>query len=33
VLVGRFADVLITEPLRNSLRGRLVAGARQKSVA
>jgi tRNA-2-methylthio-N6-dimethylallyladenosine synthase len=33
VLVGRFADVLITEPLRNSLRGRLFAGATQKSVA
>jgi len=32
-LVGRFADVLITEPLRNSLRGRLFAGAMQKSVA
>ncbi len=32
-LVGRFADVLITEPLRNSLRGRLFAGATQKSVA
>jgi tRNA-2-methylthio-N6-dimethylallyladenosine synthase len=33
VLVGRFADVLITEPLRNSLRGRLVTSATQKSVA
>ena len=33
VLVGRFADVVITEPLRNSLRGRLFAGATQKSVA
>jgi tRNA-2-methylthio-N6-dimethylallyladenosine synthase len=32
-LVGHFADVVITEPLRNSLRGRLVAGATQKSVA
>ncbi len=32
-LVGRFADVLITEPLRNSLRGRLVSSAAQKSVA
>jgi tRNA-2-methylthio-N6-dimethylallyladenosine synthase len=32
-LVGRFADVLITEPLRNSLRGRLVTSATQKSVA
>jgi tRNA-2-methylthio-N6-dimethylallyladenosine synthase len=32
-LVGQFADVLVTEPLRNSLRGRLVAGATQKSVA
>jgi tRNA-2-methylthio-N6-dimethylallyladenosine synthase len=31
--VGHFADVVITEPLRNSLRGRLVAGATQKSVA
>jgi len=33
VLVGRFADVLITEPLRNSLRGRLFAGARRDAVA
>jgi tRNA-2-methylthio-N6-dimethylallyladenosine synthase len=32
-LVGGFADVLITEPLRNSLRGRLVGSAAQKSVA
>ena len=32
-LVGQFADVVITEPMRNSLRGRLVAGATQKSVA
>ncbi|HET8699069.1 MAG TPA: MiaB/RimO family radical SAM methylthiotransferase, partial [Gammaproteobacteria bacterium] len=32
-LVGRFVDVVITEPMRNSLRGRLVAGATQKSVA
>jgi len=32
-LVGRFADVLVTEPLRNSLRGRLVSSAAQKSVA
>jgi tRNA-2-methylthio-N6-dimethylallyladenosine synthase len=32
-LVGRFADVVITEPLRNSLRGRLVAAAPEKSVA
>jgi tRNA-2-methylthio-N6-dimethylallyladenosine synthase len=32
-LVGRFADVLITEPLRNSLRGRLVADTPHKSVA
>jgi tRNA-2-methylthio-N6-dimethylallyladenosine synthase len=31
-LVGRFADVVITEPMRNSLRGRLVASAAQ-SVA
>jgi tRNA-2-methylthio-N6-dimethylallyladenosine synthase len=31
-LVGEFADVVITEPMRNSLRGRLV-GAPQKSVA
>jgi tRNA-2-methylthio-N6-dimethylallyladenosine synthase len=31
-IVGDFADVVITEPMRNSLRGRLVAGA-QKSVA
>jgi len=33
VLVGRFADVLITEPLRNSLRGRLFAGATRDAVA
>jgi len=32
-LVGQFADVVITEPLRNSLRGRLVAGETHKSVA
>ena len=32
-LVGRFADVVITEPMRNSLRGRLVADATQESVA
>ncbi|HET7132730.1 MAG TPA: MiaB/RimO family radical SAM methylthiotransferase [Gammaproteobacteria bacterium] len=32
-LVGRFVNVVITEPMRNSLRGRLVAGATQKSVA
>jgi len=32
-LVGQFADVLVTEPLRNSLRGRLVSSAAQKSVA
>jgi tRNA-2-methylthio-N6-dimethylallyladenosine synthase len=32
-LVGRFVDVVITEPMRNSLRGRLVGAARQKSVA
>ena len=32
-LVGEFADVVITEPMRNSLRGRLVAGAPEKSVA
>jgi tRNA-2-methylthio-N6-dimethylallyladenosine synthase len=32
-LVGQFADVVITEPMRNSLRGRLVAGEAQKSVA
>jgi tRNA-2-methylthio-N6-dimethylallyladenosine synthase len=32
-IVGRFADVLITEPLRNSLRGRLAESAPQKSVA
>ena len=31
-LVGAFADVVITEPMRNSLRGRLV-GATEKSVA
>jgi tRNA-2-methylthio-N6-dimethylallyladenosine synthase len=33
MLVGRFADVLITEPLRNSLRGRLFAGATRDAVA
>jgi tRNA-2-methylthio-N6-dimethylallyladenosine synthase len=32
-LVGYFAHVLITEPMRNSLRGRLVGGTTQKSVA
>jgi tRNA-2-methylthio-N6-dimethylallyladenosine synthase len=32
-LVGQFADVVITEPMRNSLRGRLVAGETHKSVA
>ncbi len=32
-LVGQFADVLITQPMRNSLRGRLVSSATQKSVA
>jgi tRNA-2-methylthio-N6-dimethylallyladenosine synthase len=32
-LVGRFADVVVTEPMRNSLRGRLVPSATQKSVA
>jgi len=32
-IVGQFADVLVTEPRRNSLRGRLVGGATQKSVA
>jgi tRNA-2-methylthio-N6-dimethylallyladenosine synthase len=32
-LVGQFADVIITEPKRNSLRGRLVSSAIQKSVA
>jgi tRNA-2-methylthio-N6-dimethylallyladenosine synthase len=32
-IVGRFADVVITEPMRNSLRGRLVTGAAEKSVA
>jgi len=32
-IIGRFADVLITEPLRNSLRGRLAESATQKSVA
>jgi len=32
-LVGQFADVVITEPMRNSLRGRLVASATRKSVA
>jgi len=33
VLLGRFADVVITEPLRNSLRGRLFAGATRDAVA
>jgi len=32
-LIGRFADVLITEALRNSLRGRRVDGAARRSVA
>jgi tRNA-2-methylthio-N6-dimethylallyladenosine synthase len=32
-LVGQFVDVVVTEPLRNSLRGRLVAAAPEKSVA
>jgi len=32
-LVGQFVDVVITEPMRNSLRGRLVPSATQKSVA
>lgn len=32
-LVGRFVDVVITEPLRNSLRGRLVAETPRQSVA
>jgi tRNA-2-methylthio-N6-dimethylallyladenosine synthase len=32
-LVGRFADVLITEPLRNSLRGRLLFDTPRQSVA
>jgi len=32
-LVGQFAAVVITEPMRNSLRGRLVAGETHKSVA
>jgi tRNA-2-methylthio-N6-dimethylallyladenosine synthase len=32
-LVGRFVEVVITEPMRNSLRGRLVSGTTEKSVA
>jgi len=32
-LVGQFAEVVITEPMRNSLRGRLVASETHKSVA
>jgi tRNA-2-methylthio-N6-dimethylallyladenosine synthase len=32
-IVGRFADVVITEPMRNSLKGRLITGAAEKSVA
>jgi tRNA-2-methylthio-N6-dimethylallyladenosine synthase len=32
-LVGEFVEVVITEPMRNSLRGRLVGGATHKSVA
>jgi tRNA-2-methylthio-N6-dimethylallyladenosine synthase len=32
-LVGQFADIVITEPMRNSLRGRFVTGVEQKSVA
>src|SRR5688572_18211767 len=33
LLVGQFAEVIITEPMRNSLRGRLVAAETHKSVA
>jgi tRNA-2-methylthio-N6-dimethylallyladenosine synthase len=32
-LVGRFVDVVVTEPMRNSLRGRLTSGETEKSVA
>ncbi len=32
-LIGRFVDVAVTEPLRNSLRGRLIGDATHKSVA
>jgi tRNA-2-methylthio-N6-dimethylallyladenosine synthase len=32
-LVGQFVDVVVTEPMRNSLRGRLVSNATRKSVA
>ena len=32
-VIGQFVDVVITEPMRNSLRGRLVGGATHKSVA
>jgi tRNA-2-methylthio-N6-dimethylallyladenosine synthase len=32
-LLGRFVDVLITEPLRNSLRGRLIGHTTHQSVA
>jgi tRNA-2-methylthio-N6-dimethylallyladenosine synthase len=32
-LIGRFADVVITEAMPNSLRGRLVNALLEKSVA
>src|SRR5687768_9920201 len=32
-LVGQFVDVIITQAMRNSLRGRLFSGATEKSVA
>jgi tRNA-2-methylthio-N6-dimethylallyladenosine synthase len=32
-LVGRFVDVLITDALRNSLRGRVVDESTRRSVA
>jgi tRNA-2-methylthio-N6-dimethylallyladenosine synthase len=32
-LIGRFVDVLVTEAMANSLRGRLVGGAERRSVA
>jgi tRNA-2-methylthio-N6-dimethylallyladenosine synthase len=32
-LIGRFVDVLVTEAMPNSLRGRLVGAAERRSVA
>jgi hypothetical protein len=32
-LIGQFADVVVTDVMSNSLRGRLVSVAMEKSVA